>query len=190
MLKNPLPNKVDINSKIRKWYWASVFLNRYSSSVESTSTKDYLDLIKWFSDDSVAPDLILDFLKSYKELNLKDVAKGSATYNAIFNILILNEARDWETFELPEYESLDDHHIVLYSWGKENSISNINSILNRTPISAHTNKFVIGSTLPNDYMERMFKNNDSEKVYNVLQTHLISKEAVQVLLRKPLRNLI
>lgn len=32
------------DKKITQWYWASVLSNSYSSSVESTMTKDYLDL--------------------------------------------------------------------------------------------------------------------------------------------------
>lgn len=36
--------QLDAQRKIRHWYWASVFTNRYSGSVESTSARDYLDV--------------------------------------------------------------------------------------------------------------------------------------------------
>lgn len=122
---NDLKNKVDINLMIKKWYWASVFLNRYSSAVESTAAKDFTELKKWFKQPESLPDFIIEFVSSYKTLGLKEEQKGSAIYNAIFNILILNEARDWETFDLPEYDTLNDHHIVPYSWGKEHIGSDI-----------------------------------------------------------------
>ncbi|WP_448509980.1 GmrSD restriction endonuclease domain-containing protein [Immundisolibacter sp.] len=180
-----LNNKIDINDKIKKWYWASVFQNRYSSAVESTSAKDFTELRRWFTDDDGEPEFIIDFIADYKNLRLKEEQKGSAIYNAIFNLLILNEARDWETFDLPEYETLNDHHIVPYSWGKKEVGSDINSILNRTPLSEITNKHVIGDNLPNLYLKKMLRNNDAERVYKVLASHLITKEAVQVLLRNP-----
>ncbi len=50
-----------MQTKIRKWYWASIFTNRYSSSVESTSSKDFQDLKKWFDNDDYEPDVISTF---------------------------------------------------------------------------------------------------------------------------------
>lgn len=182
-----LKSKVDIHAKIRKWYWASIFLTRYSSSVESTSTKDFMELKKWFANDDMEPDFILDFEANYKSLDLhKEVRNSSAIYKAIFNLFILNEARDWETFELPEYDSLDDHHIVPKSWGKNNDLNTeINTILNRTPLSAKTNREIINDDLPNIYLKRFFANNNEEKVYALLESHLISRKAVGILLRDP-----
>jgi|LSQX01.3.fsa_nt_gb hypothetical protein len=180
------PNKLDIQIKIRKWYWASVFTNRYSSSVESSSAKDFQDLKKWFEDSDAEPEVIADFIGKYKTIDLmNENPKGSAIYNAIFNLFVINEARDWSTFDLPEYESLDDHHIVPYSIFKDIAGSSINSILNRTPISADTNRRIIKARMPNEYIKEMLKNNDPERVYGVLASHLISKKAVDVLLRNP-----
>lgn len=181
-----LKNKVDIHSKIKKWYWASIFLNRYSSSVESTSTKDFMDLKKWFNNDDLELDAVSEFIGTYKNIDLhKENRNGSAIYKAIFNLFILNEARDWETFELPEYDNLDDHHIVPKSWGKEMGLGHdINTILNKAPLSGDTNRKVIRDSLPNVYIKNMFTNNDEEKVFNVLKSHLISKKAIEILLRE------
>lgn len=180
-----LKSKVDIHSKIKQWYWASIFQNRYSSSVETTSTKDFMDLKKWFEDDALELDCVSEFIGSYKNIDLhKETRNGSAIYKAIFNIFILNEARDWETFELPEYEELDDHHIVPKSWGKKMELGQeINTILNRAPLSGNTNRVIIKDSLPNVYINKMFDNNDEEKVYQVLKSHLISRKAVSILLR-------
>ncbi len=180
------PNKLDIQTKIRKWYWASVFTNKYSSSVESTSAKDFQDLKKWFEDDNSEPEVISDFVDEYRSIELaNDNPKGSAIYNAIFNLFIINEARDWSTFDLPEYESLDDHHIVPHSIFKDIAGSSINSILNRTPLSSNTNRHVIRNRMPNEYIKEMLDNNNPEKVFEVLSSHLISRKAVEILLRNP-----
>ena len=47
--------QLDAQRKLRHWYWASVFNNRYSGSVESTSARDFLDLKAWFDDDAAEP---------------------------------------------------------------------------------------------------------------------------------------
>lgn len=179
------PNKLDIQTKIRKWYWASIFTNRYSSAVESTSAKDFQDLTKWFTNNDDEPEVIKEFIGKYKALDLlSENQKGSAIYNAIFNLFVINEARDWSTFDLPEYDSLDDHHIVPVSVFREQAGASINSILNRTPLSATTNRHVINNRMPNEYLKEMLDNNDKEKVYDVLSSHLISKRAVSILLRE------
>ncbi len=48
----PAARQLDARRKLRHWYWASVFTNRYSGSVESTSARDFLDVKAWFDDDS------------------------------------------------------------------------------------------------------------------------------------------
>lgn len=179
-------NVIDVNRKIKKWYWASIFTNRYSSSVESTTAKDYMGMKKWFVDDMEEPDLIFEFENNFKQIDLKNEnPKGSAIYNAIFNLLVINEARDWSDFELPEYNELDDHHIVPYSVFKDIGGKAINSILNRTPISDTTNRHIISNRMPNDYIQEMLDNNDHEKVHEVFDSHLISRNAVKILLKKP-----
>lgn len=179
-------NILDVNSKIKKWYWASIFTLNYSSSVESTSAKDFGDLKKWFDDDAEEPENYIKFVQELENQDFKKQnQKGAAIYNAIFNILILNEARDWYTSDLPEYETLDDHHIVPHSWGKKNVGNDINSILNKTPLSPATNRHVISDRMPYDYLKEMKDNNGEAKFYKIMESHLISKKATEILMRNP-----
>ena len=179
-------NKLDMQTKIRKWYWASIFTNRYSSSVESTSAKDFQALKRWFIDPDDEPEMISDFISNYRNMDLVlDNGKGSAIYNAIFNLFVINGARDWSSFDLPEYDSLDDHHIVPHSTFHEKAGRSINSILNRTALSPGTNRHIIRNRMPNEYLKEMLENNGPEKVYSVLASHLISRKAVAILLRDP-----
>lgn len=184
-------NKLDIKSKIKKWYWASIFTNRYSSSVESTSAKDFQDLKRWFLDDTEVPDLIEEFRNIFKSPQPIDLInsnpKGSAIYNAIFNLMVINGARDWHSFELPEYDNLDDHHIVPFSKFRGEVGGTINSVLNRTLLTPSTNRHVIRDRMPNSYLQEMFDRNSSreEEVYLTLASHLISRTAVDILLRDP-----
>jgi hypothetical protein len=90
--------QLDARRKLRHWYWASVFNNRYSGSVESTSARDFQDLKAWFDDDKAEPPLIAEFAQRFRNLDLrKETKRGTSVYNGIFNLLVLQGARDWMT---------------------------------------------------------------------------------------------
>jgi len=185
--KDIYPDKKSIEDKIKQWYWASIFTQNYSSSVESQIARDFQEMQRWFQDETKAPRVIEQFENELHNIDLRTENRpGSAIYKAIFNILVIKGAKDWDTFDLPEYSVLEDHHIVPRSWGKKNGLNDkIDTILNRTPLSNDTNRLVIANKLPNVYLREMFrKNKDPEEVYELLESHLISKKAVDILMRK------
>jgi hypothetical protein len=173
--------------KLRHWYWASVFTNRYSGSVESTSAKDFIDVKAWFDEDVLEPGLITEFAAQFRKLDLRNETKrGTSIYNGVFNLLVLNGARDWMTGDVPQHGDLDDHHIVPASWGKKHLPgSAVGSILNRTPLTAKTNREVIRDRLPNDYLPEWFSKNGEATVRAILNSHFISSEGVSILLKTP-----
>jgi hypothetical protein len=183
------PNRqLDAHRKIRHWYWASVFTNRYSGSVESTSARDFLDMSAWFEDDLAQPALLAEFQTRFRSLDLrKEVKRGTSVYNGIFNLLVLRGARDWMTGSVPQYDDLDDHHIVPKEWGKrQRGVGNlIDTILNRTPLTASTNRSVIRNRLPNVYIPELIAENGETTVRATLESHFISPAAFDILLRNP-----
>lgn len=179
-------NHLSAIKKLRQWYWASVFTQNYSSSVESQSAKDYKLMIKWFENDEAIPEIVQKFKDTYKNLDLiKETKQNSAIYNAIFNLYIINGARDWKTLDLPDYAQLDDHHIVPRSWGKDTVGEDINSILNRTPLLPTTNRHIISDNLPNEYLPKLFESNNNDDIYRLFASHQISKKAIEILSRNP-----
>ena len=183
----PPQRQLDARRKLRHWYWASVFINRYSGSVESTSARDFLDLKAWFDDDASEPALVAEFAARFRNLDLrKETKRGTSVYNGIFNLLVLQGARDWMTGDVPQHGDLDDHHIVPASWGKANLKDTlIGSILNRTPLTADTNRHVISDRLPNAYLPELIKQNGENTVRAILESHFISPAALAILLRDP-----
>jgi hypothetical protein len=179
--------QLDAQRKLRHWYWASVFTNRYSGSVESTSARDYLDLKNWFDSDAAQPALIDEFKARFRSLDLRrETKRGTSVYNGVFNLLVLRGARDWMTGTVPQYGDLDDHHIVPKDWGKGQALdSSIDTILNRTPLTADTNRNVIRDRLPNEYLPELVKANGEATVRATLESHFISPAAFDVLLRNP-----
>lgn len=183
----PAERRLDAQKKIRHWYWASVFLNRYSGSVESTSARDYLDVVAWFDNNDAEPPPIQEFKARFKSLDLrKETKRGSSVYNGLFNLIVIKGAKDWISGNVPQPDRLDDHHIVPASWDMQGLDSNlIHSILNRTPLSADTNRNVIGEQLPNKYLANMIAHNGEDAVRNILDSHFISAKAQAILLRDP-----
>ena len=183
----PADRQLDANRKLQRWYWASVFMNRYSGAVESTSARDFLDLKSWFLDDAAEPSLIADFKTRFRTLDMhRETKRGTSVYNGIFNLLVLNGAQDWTSGAAPQYGDLGDHHIVPKSWayGRELDTS-IDTILNRTPLTADTYRRVINDRPPNKYLPELLAASGEATVRTTLETHFISPAAFDILLRNP-----
>ncbi|MDP3013370.1 MAG: hypothetical protein Q8M92_03955, partial [Candidatus Subteraquimicrobiales bacterium] len=183
----PANKQLEAQRKIRHWYWASVFTNRYSGSVESTSARDFLDIKAWIDDNSVEPALLQEFKTRFRNLELrKETKRGTSVYNGIFNLLVLQGARDWMTGNVPQHGDLDDHHIIPASWGKDHLEGNlIHTILNRTPLTTATNRQVINDRLPNEYLPELIAANGDKAVRAILESHFISTSAQEILMRDP-----
>lgn len=182
----PPNQQLDAQRKIRHWYWASVFMNRYSGSVESTSARDFISVKTWFGDDTSEPLLLAEFQTRFRSIDLRrEVKRGTSVYNGIFNLFVLRGARDWMTGNVPQYGDLDDHHIVPKDWGRgQTGLGNlIDTVLNRTPLIADTNRNVIRNRLPNAYLPELIAANGESTVRATLESHFISPTAFDILLR-------
>ena len=72
------------------------------------------------------------------------------------------------------------------SWGSKNLKGDtIHTILNRTPLTAETNRKVIRDRLPNEYLPELIQSNDEKEVRKILESHSISPVAQEILLRDP-----
>ena len=183
----PVELRLHAQRKIQFWYWASVFDNRYSGAVESTSARDFLNMKEWFLNHENEPGLIQEFRDRFKSLDLRSQrSKGSSLYNGVFNLLTIQGARDWVSGNIPLPTELDDHHIIPAAWGNRHLPPQaINTILNRTPLTAETNRNIVRDRLPNDYLPEWFAHSGEETVRGILKSHLISSEAIDILLRSP-----
>lgn len=187
-VKTRPPNtQLDAQKKVRHWYWASVFLNRYSGSVESTIARDFLDMREWIDNNDAEPGFISEFHDRFRTIDLRrEIKKGSSIYNGIFNLLIVQGARDWISGDLSEPGNLDDHHIIPASKIQDLEVgSQIHSILNRTPLSSDTNRNVINDRWPNQYLPELIAQNGEDTVRATLEAHFISPIAFEILLRDP-----
>ena len=185
----PAEQRLDAQRKLRLWYWASVFTNRYSGAVESTAAQDYREIKTWYVDDGAEPGLISEFQRDIRNLDLRrETRRGTSVYNGIFNLLVLNGARDWISGIAPQHDDLDDHHIVPKSLGSEYALStSIDTILNRTPLTSRTNREVIRDRLPNEYLPELIASSGKDKVIRILESHFISARAFDILMKDPFK---
>ena len=183
----PAEQRLDARRKLHLWYWSSVFTNRYSGSVESTAAQDYREIKTWYLDDNAEPGLISEFQRNVGNLGLKrETRRGTSVYNGIFNLLVINGARDWISGNAPQHDDLDDHHIVPKSLGSEYALdTSIDTILNRTPLTSETNRDIIRDRLPNEYLPELITKNGKDKVAEILESHFISARALDILLTNP-----
>lgn len=185
----PPERRLAARKRFALWYWASIFTNQYSASSETTAARDLQALRAWFADAAAEPPTIAEFRELVPKLDLVGEAKkGFARYNAIFNLAVIEGARDWITGAVPLTGELNDHHIVPKSWGAKHlpkGASSIDSILNRTPLTDHTNQHVIAAKLPNVYLAKLIADNGRAAVESILASHFISPAALNVLLRNP-----
>jgi hypothetical protein len=136
------PNERD---ELRRWYWCNVFLERYSSAVESKSRKDYQEMTRHWFEDGPEPEVFREAQNwiGSPGFRVRDSASyASAVYSGIFCLLALRSARDWRRGEDIRLQDLQDHHIFPQAYLKRREINkrvDVNTIANRTLISDETN---------------------------------------------------
>ncbi len=147
----------DERDELRRWYWCNVFLERYSSAVESKSRKDYLEMTRHWFEDGPEPEVFREAQSwiGSPGFRVRDSASyASAVYSGIFCLLALRSARDWRRGEDIRLQELQDHHIFPQAYLKRHEINkrvDVNTIANRTLISDETNG-KIKDKAPADYI--------------------------------------
>jgi hypothetical protein len=130
---------------LRRWYWSNVFLERYSSAVESKSRKDYSELLGHWTEGRAEPTAFTEARKRIgaREYSIRDSAStASAVYNGVFCLLALRGARDWRRGEAIQLQDLEDHHVFPQAYLRRHGLTGrveVNTIINRTLISDETN---------------------------------------------------
>lgn len=131
--------------ELRRWYWCNVFLERYSSAVESKSRKDYAEMTRFWLESGPEPEVFREAadLIGAPGFRIRDSASyASARYSGVFCLLALRNARDWRRGEDIRLQDLHDHHIFPRAYLKRHGVNkrvDVNTIANRTLISDETN---------------------------------------------------
>lgn len=151
-----------IKNMVKQWYWCGVFGELYGSANESRYANDMTQVIKWITDGGNLPKSITDFFFNPTRL-LGLQSRQSAAYKGIMALILKNHARDFISgaemdFSTYSNEKIDIHHIFPkdYCIGKKYDRAKWNSIVNKTPISASSNR-EIGGVAPSTYLGKLEK---------------------------------
>lgn len=183
-----LGNKIDIignKNKLIRWFWCGVFGELYGSANETRYALDVVQVIDWIENNGPEPKTIYDANFSPSRLNTLRT-RNSAAYKGVYALLMEDNTKDWLSatkIELSNYfsESIDIHHIFPVAWceKKENNIprNDFDCIINKTPLSGPTNRFVSGDA-PSKYLSRLkIKIEASDDVLEaILKSHVLNPD--------------
>ena len=162
------------------WYWTSVFLERYAGAVESRTYRDAMDLLRRQEEPDFRPEVFLDvrrLILDNERFQLRTVARVNSIYRGVMSLVALRGARDFENNDGIAFHQLEDHHIFPRAFLRERyglkKGEKVNTILNRTLITARTNRR-ISRKAPSEYLAEIFPERERSAI---LESHFIGPEA-------------
>jgi hypothetical protein len=167
--------------KLARWIWSISLGELYGSSTDSRIARDVPELIEWISDGTTPPRSVDEAVFQQDRL-LSLRSRLSAAYKAIHALLMARGCRDFvsgDTVELMTFfnDHIDIHHIFPQAWCKQRGIPDgtFNSVINKTPLSARTNR-TIGGSAPSQYLVKIREDQglSSAQLDEILETHLIN----------------
>jgi len=170
---------------LRRWYWCNVFMERYSSAIESKSRKDYLEMTRHWSEGGPPPEVFSQAQTWIGAPGFRirgSASFASAVYSGVFCLLALRNARDWRRGESIRLQELQDHHVFPQAFLKRHGLSAkaaVNTIANRTLISDETNGKISGKA-PSDYLADLDIFPSGRRL-DLLQPHFIDEAAMGVM---------
>lgn len=169
-----------VKNMVKQWYWCGVFGELYGSANETRYANDITQVIKWITEGGDLPKTVTDFFFNPTRL-LSLQSRQSAAYKGIMALILKNHARDFISgaemdFSTYSNEKIDIHHIFPkdYCTGQRYDKSKWNSIVNKTPISASSNR-EIGGVDPSVYLGKLEKKGSviSSDLDSYVETHWI-----------------
>ena len=168
--------------KLERWFWSGIFGEAYGGAVETQYALDLPQVAAWVRG-GTEPGLVREASFNPERL-LSLRTRNSAAYKGLYALQMKSGAADWRTADplaaaTWHQENIDIHHIFPVAWCN-NSKPPIppwlyNSIINKTPIDATTNRR-IGGNAPSVYLRRLENDITKDTLYRVLEAHWLAPE--------------
>lgn len=172
--------------KLERWYWCGVFGELYGSANEGRYVNDLIGMMEWIADDDALPDTVVR--SNFHASRLQQLyTRNSAAYKGVMALILKAGARDFlkgTDMSLATYtlEYTDIHHIFPQSYCEKQGIDRArwNSVINKTPIYARTNR-IIGGNAPSQYLSSLERNHhaDPAQLDASLASHQIDVAAIR-----------
>ena len=151
-----------VKSKIARWYWCGVFGEMYGGANETRYALDVTGLMSWIIESGQDPDTISRaYFNPTRLISLQ--TRLSAAYKGVMALLLKAGCSDFISGSAMDFttfldENTDIHHIFprAYCEGKSYKREKWNSIVNKTPLFARTNR-ILGGNAPSKYLNKIEK---------------------------------
>lgn len=166
----------EVKQKISRWYWCGVFGELYGSANETRYAQDIQNFMEWLEGGD-EPVTIRD--ANFAPVRLLSLqTRNSAAYKGVMDLAMNKGCKDFisgDSIQQTNYfdEKIDIHHIFPANYCKQQELPvNLwNSVINKTPLSARTNR-ILGGKAPSNYLERIVTTHHVNSV--ALDEHLLS----------------
>lgn len=150
----------ETRKKLAQWYWCGVFGEMYGGANETRYANDVTGVMAWVEGSEEEPDTVQRaYFYPTRLLTLQ--SRQSAAYKGMMAQILKNGAVDFMSgspmdFAFYNDNPVDIHHIFPKDYCIKQGYPKRrwNSVVNKTPISAHTNRVVKGSA-PSAYASKI-----------------------------------
>lgn len=174
-----------VKNKIAKWYWCGVFGEMYGGANETRYALDVTGLMAWIKESGGEPDTVnRAYFNPIRLLTLQ--TRLSAAYKGVMALLLKSGSMDLISGRPMDFtsfidEAIDIHHIFPRAYAEKHyKREKWNSIVNKTPLFARTNRILSGHA-PSVYLNRIERDEKvtTEKLNQYIESHLISVEQLR-----------
>ncbi|MBI0581252.1 DUF262 domain-containing protein [Neobacillus cucumis] len=168
-----------IKGKISSWYWCGVFGEMYGGANETRYANDVGGMMEWINGGSEPDTVQRAYFQPTRLLTLQ--SRLSAAYKGVMALILKAGCLDFISGSPMDFtvfldENTDIHHIFPRAYCESININKTkwNSIINKTPLFARTNR-IIGGNAPSEYLKRIKVNNhvDSVNLDSYVASHMI-----------------
>jgi hypothetical protein len=166
-----------VRSMLERWLWSGMFGEIYTRW-EARAGRDIVEVPNWLAGGALPSTITQANLSLERLLSVKK--RYGAVYQGLAALLRRQGAIDWCTGEeinnaIYFEEQIDSHHIFPIAWCRKQGIEpqKYNCLVNRTPLSAKTNK-KIGSKAPSAYLREFeLSGTSAVRLDEMLRSHAI-----------------
>lgn len=171
-----------VKNKIAKWYWCGVFGEMYGGANETRYALDVTGLMAWIKEGGPEPDTVnRAYFNPTRLLSLQ--TRLSAAYKGVMALLLKAGCMDFVSGRPMDFtsfidEAIDIHHIFPRAYAEKHyKREKWNSIVNKTPLFARTNR-ILGGHAPSIYLNRIERDGkvSTEDLNKYINSHFINTE--------------
>jgi len=169
---------------IAHWYWCGVFGELYGGANETRYALDIVGVLDQLQGGGVPDTVARASFQPRRLLSMQ--TRNSAAYNGVMGLILQDSPLDFMSankMDIATYldESTDIHHIFPRNYCEQQGYDQTkwNSVVNKTPIYASTNRS-IGGRAPSEYLKTMAnKGLTEEQMRQAIESHKIDYDILQ-----------